>query len=81
MDAQTDWNTAAGTFSTNSKVKLDLKLPELSPSAAIDLVAHVYKGDLVNYNVIIGREDLLELGIDIKFSTSTIEWLHMQSFL
>ena len=61
-------------FSTNSKVKLDLKLPELSPSAMIELVAHVHKGDLVNYDIIIDREDLLELGIDIKFSTpSTIE--------
>ena len=80
-DTQTDWNTAAGTFSTNTKVKLDLKLPELSPSATIELVAHVHKGDLANYDVIIGREDLLELGIDIKFSTSTIEWPYMNAVI
>ena len=80
-DARTDWNTAAGTFSTTATVKLDMKLPELSPSATIELGAHVHKGDLANYDVIIGREDLLELGIDIKFSTSTIEWPRMNAVI
>jgi hypothetical protein len=36
-------------------------------------VAHVAK-DLSNYDTIIGWDLLHELGIDIKFSTKTIEW-------
>jgi hypothetical protein len=36
-------------------------------------VAHVAK-DLSNYDMIIGRDLLHELCIDVKFSTKTIEW-------
>ena len=39
----------------------------------IELVAHVAK-DLASYDMIIGWDLLHELGIDIKFSTKTIEW-------
>ena len=39
--------------------------------------SHVHKGRLASYNMILGRNDLTELGIDIKFSTQSIEWPRM----
>ena len=32
-ESATSWGTAAGTFTTTGKVKLDIQFPELSPSA------------------------------------------------
>ena len=74
----TSWGTAAGTFNTTGKVNLEIQFLELSLSTAVvHMESHVHKGQLASYNMILGRNDLTELGIDIKFSTQSIEWPHM----
>jgi predicted aspartyl protease len=61
----TYFQTTAGMFQTHAKAKIQFTL--------IEHVAHVAK-DLSNYDMIIGRDLLHELGIDVKFSTKTMEW-------
>jgi predicted aspartyl protease len=76
-DQATVWNTAAGKMSTHRKVRMTFTLPGLSPSASVDTTVHVHDGHLSLYDMIIGRDLLKDLGIDVLFSTSTIEWTRM----
>ena len=69
-----EWTTAAGSFTTNSKVKIDFQLPELSTSADIQCTVNVHNGSLGTYDMILGRDMLKELGIDTCFSDQTIKW-------
>ena len=70
----TEWNTAAGNFVTRGTCKIQLQLPELSPTATIHTKFHVHTGTLGNYDLIIGRELLEELGIDILYSSQQVVW-------
>jgi hypothetical protein len=78
-DQATVWNTAAGKMSTHGKIQVTFTLPELSPSASVDTTVHVHDGHLSRYDMIIGRDLLKDLGIDVLFSTSTIEWTRMNA--
>ena len=69
-----EWNTAAGNFVTRGTCKIQLQLPELSPTATIHTKFHVHTGTLGNYDLIIGRELLEELGIDILYSSQQVVW-------
>ena len=69
----TVWTTPNGKFKTNQKVKCQFTIPELQDNKMIEWNAHVTKS-LGAYNMIIGRDMLNFLGIDIKFSNQTIEW-------
>jgi hypothetical protein len=73
------WNTAAGKMSTHGKVRVTFTLPELSPSASVDTTVHVHDGHLSRYDMIIGSDLLKDFGIDVLFSTSTIEWTQMNA--
>ena len=68
------WQTAAGIFSTIGKSKLKLQLTELSQTAILEDDIHVTEQDLGQYDIIIGRNTLEKLGIDLLFSTSTVSW-------
>ena len=70
----TDWSTAAGTFVTKGTIKTQMQLPELSPTATVHCTFHVHEGTLGNYDLIIGRDILEELGIDIPHSTQQVIW-------
>ena len=78
-ETTTSWGTTAGTFTTTGKVNLEIQFPELSPSTIVYIESHVHKGQLASYNMILGRNNLTELGIDIKFSTQSIEWSCMNA--
>ena len=67
------WTTPAGEVTTNTSVKSELTLPELHHDKVIQWSFHVTKS-LGAYDMIIGRDLLEFLGIDIKFSTKTVEW-------
>ena len=67
------WTTTAGTFNTTEKVELNFSLPGLNPSSVINTDAHVVD-TLGDYGIILGRDLLERVGIDILFSTKTIEW-------
>ena len=50
-----------------------MKFPEFNPTAEITQTVHV-TNTLGNYDLIIGRELLHKLGVDISFSTKTMTW-------
>ena len=68
------WHTAAGKFTTVGKSKIQLQLTELSQTAILEETIFVTDQDLGQYDIIIGRNTLENLGIDLLFSTSTINW-------
>ena len=68
-----EWTTMAGTFKTTRTAKIELKLPELNSTANIAVKCHVTK-EKSNYDLIIGRDVLRELGITLDFSNNTTNW-------
>ena len=71
----TVWQTPAGPVSTNRKVKVQFTLPEMQDDKLIEWECHVIK-DLGSHDMILGRDLLEFLGIDIRFSDQTVEWGH-----
>ena len=67
------WTTPAGEVTTNTSVKSELRLPELQSDTVIEWTFHVTPS-LGAYDMIIGRDLLEFLGIDIHFSNHTIMW-------
>ena len=67
------WSTPAGDVTTCKKTKSQFTLPELHDDKLMEWDFHVTKS-LGSYDMIIGRDLLQFLGIDIKFSTRTVEW-------
>ena len=73
QDKITKWTTAAGTFDTTQKTQIQFVLPEFADDKLINTKVHVAKS-LGNYDMIIGRDLLQELNIDILFSQDAISW-------
>lgn len=73
-------NTLAGQLQGKSYVQMsDIRLPEFSTSKTlIGLNANVFESDSVRYDIILGRDAMLRMGIDTKFSTRTIEWMDIE---
>ena len=76
-DNRTVWATTAGNFETTGRAVVDFKLPELQPHHVIHKSVHVTNKPM-RYDMIIGRDLLNELGIDIKFSNNSITWEHRE---
>ncbi|HEY9708671.1 MAG TPA: reverse transcriptase family protein, partial [Oculatellaceae cyanobacterium] len=73
----TRWMTKGGIYQTNKKCKVPFKLIEFDMQTTINWEFHIdetTKPEHSNYDMIIGRDLLGELGIDICFSTNTIQW-------
>ena len=70
---RTEWTTPAGVLQTDTKVKAQFILAEFHDNKMIEWNVHVTK-DMGAYDMIIGRDILQDLGIDIHFSTQTVEW-------
>ena len=72
----TNWTTKAGSFVTNEKCKIKFSLPTLHKHREISWKVYVdnSKAEDNNYDMIIGRDLLHELGINLKFDTAEIEW-------
>eukprot|EP00957_Ditylum_brightwellii_P178523 13598789-Ditylum_brightwellii.AAC.1 len=62
-----------GEFSTCAKCKVTFGLPELNPSAHVEHALHVTK-QLGWYNIILVRDLLRELGIELNFKENSISW-------
>ena len=60
----TVWNTPAGTLTTKGKVRSQFVLPELHDNRVIEWDFHVTP-HIATYDMIIGRDMLQDLGIDI----------------
>jgi Retroviral aspartyl protease len=69
------WSTPGGDLTTNKMVKTQFTMPELQDDKIIEWNMYVTK-DLGNYDMIIGRDVLQFLGINIQFSTQEVVWDH-----
>ena len=69
----TEWRTSAGVFTTNKKACLKLKLPEFFQNRIITYDVHVTE-NTSSYDMIMGRDMLKELGIQISFSADSVTW-------
>ena len=67
------WETVAGQFKTTRSAKVDLKLSELNSTANINVKCHVTK-QKSNYDLILGRDTMTELGITLNFANNTTHW-------
>lgn len=74
-DKNTSWKTKAGTFTTNHKCKCEITLPEFYSNRSIKWTVYVDKSNSRSsrYGMIIGRDGLKELGIDLVFSEGLIK--------
>jgi transposase InsO family protein len=69
------WSTAAGILQTSAKTKrIEFSLPELQSNRTIEKSFHVVGLDLKNYDMIIGRDLITSLQLDIKGSDLSIKW-------
>ena len=65
-----EWTTMAGKVSTSKKAKIQFSLPEFFEDRLIEWKIHL-ADSLGNYDMIIGRNILAKLGIDLHFSILT----------
>ena len=70
---KTVWKTQAGIFNTTHKVTTQFSLPELNEKCLIEYDMHVAPGQSA-YDIIIGRDLLTELGIEMSFKEMTVTW-------
>ena len=71
-----EWKTQSGMFKTDRTCKVTFTLPTLYENREIEWKAYVTESTAENnrYDMIIGRDLMHEVGIDLKFSTGIIEW-------
>jgi Reverse transcriptase (RNA-dependent DNA polymerase)/RNase H-like domain found in reverse transcriptase len=70
------WSTKAGSFTTTHKCLARFTFPDLDQGKDIEWTVHVDPSShkLSQYDMIIGRDLMEELGIDILFSEGVIRW-------
>ena len=69
----TQWSTPAGEMKTTATCKSQFTIPELHDNRLIEWEFHVTKS-MGAYDMIIGREMMRNLGIDIRCSDDMIHW-------
>ena len=67
------WNTAGGVAVTAEKATIQFALPEFYEKTIIQTPAHVFSTPM-NYDLIIGRDLLTELGISLDFYHQKTIW-------
>lgn len=73
---QMTWDTMGGTFLTERKALIDFKFPELN-TKTVTWTCHVddqHSPKEVSYDMIIGMDLMVELGIFVNTATLTIDW-------
>ncbi len=71
------WTTKGGVFSTDSECVVPFYIADFSTQKLVTWTCHVDTTDKSvssNYDMIIGKDLLNHLGIDIKFSSGTLKW-------
>ena len=67
------WTTPAGSLKTTATCRTQFSMPELHDNRVIEWEFHVTK-NMGAYDMIIGRDILTDLGIDVKCSNMTVSW-------
>jgi len=72
----TKWSTKAGTFTTTAKCKCMFSLPEFHENRDIiwDVYVDTTSSKNSRYDMIIGRDLMNSIGLDLKFSDNTMIW-------
>ena len=72
----TTWKTKAGSFSTTEKCKCTFSMPEFHEGKEIEWKVYVDETSdtLGHYDMIMGRDMLDALGIDLLFSEQVVKW-------
>ena len=75
-EKETKWTTKAGKFKTSRKCKVAFTLPAFHEHREINWNCYVDESPIesCHYDMIIGRDLMEELGMNIQFSTMEIEW-------
>ena len=68
------WSMAAGILTTNTKIETSFSFPELHDNKVINQSLHVVYLNIDLYDMIIGRDLIRSLGIDIHGVDMTIHW-------
>ena len=70
------WETKAGEFCTMGRALVKAcKMPQFTSQRKFDRVFHLFeKHESDRYDVILGRDLMKNLGIDLLYSTGTIKW-------
>ena len=75
LQSKTSVTTIAGTFSPTEMVYLrDIRLPEFDKNRQIDEIKALTFDAQSRYDVILGTDFLTKSGINIQYSTGTMEW-------
>ena len=83
--SSTKWSTKAGSFKTKRRCEITFTLPAFHENRNIHCNAYVDEShhESSNYDMIIGRDVMHALGINLLFDTAEISWdnakVHMQS--
>ena len=69
-------NTLAGAYQSSTMVVMrNLRLPELDKNRNVEQQkALIFESETCKYDVILGADFLTKTGIDVKYSTGTIQW-------
>ena len=75
----TKWKTKAGSFKTEHKCKIKFTLPAFDVNKQITWTSYIEVSDPTKnrYDLIVGRDLMQEIGLDLLFSESTIKWGNM----
>ena len=60
------WHTQDVSITTNIKVKVDFTLTTLSATNVVTLNCHLDDSDNGRYNIILGKDILIKLGLNLK---------------
>jgi hypothetical protein len=75
-DKKTKWSTKAGKFKTNRRCEIKFTLPAFHENRDISCNAYVDESppETCHYDMIIGRDLMHSLGINLLFDTAEISW-------
>ena len=71
---RTKWTTTASPLSTTKLCKIQFSLPELLPTRLVKWKVHVDASNQLPYDMILGRDLLHELGLNLNFEDKTVQW-------
>ena len=68
------WSTDSGVLTINTKTATSYSFPELPSNKLINKPLHVVNLNIDRYDMIVGRDLIISLGIDIHGADVTIHW-------